>query len=119
LVLCFGTKIYNWHQKPYFETTPGLVGLSVVFNIFFRIFIVSKINFMKRFNQFPTDNSSSTNLQYDIVVGKLLASAKSHQKYNSTKSVIPIFTILVGIIQLSVALITIIFMVLKWLYRKI
>jgi hypothetical protein len=58
----------------------------------------------------PTDNSSTTNLRYDIVVGKLIKSARGHQLRNApaTSTTVAfglISAILQGLIALAVLVI--------------
>lgn len=43
-------------------------------------------NTLSNLNGFPTDNSPSTQLKYDIVASKFMNGIESHQKKESTKT---------------------------------
>lgn len=72
------------------------------------------------FNGFPTDNSSSTNLKYDIIASKFMIGVENHQKKNNQKLTLPISLGLVSIIlQSAIAVIIITAFVVNWIYKKL
>lgn len=73
-------------------------------------------------NFFPTDNSSSTNLHYDIVASKFMIGIENHQKKSTrtnTSSISAIFYLIGAIIQLFVILVVFAFGCLRFLYQYV
>ena len=61
-----------------------------------------KVNNMPNLNDFPTDNSSSTNLKYDIIAGKFMNGVERHQRQTApTQSSGTVFYIIGAVLELG------------------
>ncbi len=72
-------------------------------------------------NFFPTDNSSSTNLKYDLVASKFMTGIDNHkrtQHYNSQSNAM-FFGIIGGIFQIAFGLILVVFALLRSIYNSL
>lgn len=98
-----------WHREILFYTFTGQTPVNMN----------NKTNFK---NFFPTDNSSSTNLHYDIVASKLMVGIENHQKKSTctnTSSISAIFYLIGTIIQLFVIVIVFAIGCLGFLYQYV
>lgn len=70
-------------------------------------------------NFFPTDNSSRTNLKYDLVTSKFMTGIENHQRtqYYNSQSTSFIFGIIGGLFQITIGLIVLSFGLLKSIYN--
>lgn len=74
---------------------------------------------MPNLSGFPTDNSSSTNVKYDIIASKFMTGIENHQKRNTSSSSIGIiFYLVVGLVHLVFALIFFLLVGLRWICKK-
>ena len=77
-------------------------------------------NNVPNFKGFPTDNSSTTNLKYDIIANKFMNGIENHKRYNR-----PVFSFdsslgLVGaVLQLVIALFVILGFGISWILKKL
>lgn len=77
-----------------------------------------KINFQ---NYYPTDNSSKTNLHYDIIASKFMVGIENHQKKNARYNISiisVIFNIVGAVIQFGVLIVILIYRFLLKLFTK-
>jgi len=76
-------------------------------------------NQISNFNGLPTDNSSSTNLKYDLIASKFMTGVENH---NKTKILLPTIGTCFGIfgvfIQVVIATVILIGLGLKWVLKK-
>lgn len=71
------------------------------------------------FGGFPTDNSSSTNLKYDIIASKFMTGVENHKKRTTTTpSFRESFGLLGAILQLFAAIFIILVFIVNWIYRR-
>jgi hypothetical protein len=71
-------------------------------------------------NGFPTDNSPSTQLKYDIVASKFMTGVENHQRRNApVSSPLAAFGIVGAVLHGVVALLVILFMGIQWLLKKL
>ncbi len=78
-------------------------------------------NCMSNFNTFPTDNSSTTNLKYDIITSKMMTGVRNHQRRNtpaSTSSFDAVFYIIGAAAQLVLAIVVLLSIGLHWLWKQ-
>lgn len=76
-------------------------------------------NNVPNLNGFPTDNSSSTNLKYDIVASKFMVGIQNHQmRTTPAPSVGIVFGIIGAVLQMVLALVVMLFVGVGWIYRK-
>lgn len=70
---------------------------------------------------FPTDNSSRTNLKYDLVASKFMTGIENHQmrQYHNAQSTIFIFGIIGGMFQIAVGVLLVVFGILKYFYNSV
>ena len=68
---------------------------------------------------FPTDNSSRTNIKYDLVACKLITGVENYQRkqYYDAQSTSFLFGIIGGIFQIIIGLILILFGLLKSIFN--
>jgi len=75
---------------------------------------------MPNLNDFPLDNSSSTNLKYDIIAGKFMTSVERHQRQTApTQSSGTVFYIIGAVLELALAILVMIFVGLRWIWKRI
>lgn len=73
-------------------------------------------------NFFPTDNSSGTNMRYDLVASKFMVGISNYQKASirrHTSTVSVIIDLIIAVLQLLVFLILIVFNGLQLLFNYI
>ena len=71
------------------------------------------------FNGFPTDNSSSTNLKYDIVTTKFASGIENYNRRKvSTFSFSETLGLIGVILQLFIAIVVIFGLGIKWVCRR-
>lgn len=72
-------------------------------------------------NFFPTDNSSHTNLKYDLVASKFMAGIEIHQRtqYNNSASNSAILPLIGAIIQIAVGALILIYGILKFIFKSL
>ena len=70
---------------------------------------------------FPTDNSSRTNLKYDLVASKFVTGIENHQmrQYHNSQSTTFLFRIIGGIFQIAIGVIIFSFGLLKTIYKAL
>jgi hypothetical protein len=76
----------------------------------------------QNFNDFfPTDNSSKTNLHYELVASKFMEGVESHQRrqYYNSQSNAMVIELIGGLFQIAIGLIVLVFGILKYLYTSI
>ncbi|RRJ87409.1 hypothetical protein [Flavobacterium macacae] len=68
---------------------------------------------------FPTENSSSTNLKYDIVASKFMTGIQNHQMRNAPSSSVGIVFNLIGaVLHMVLALVLILFVGVQWIWKR-
>ncbi|AXG73850.1 hypothetical protein DVK85_06195 [Flavobacterium arcticum] len=76
-------------------------------------------NQIPNFNGFPTDNSSSTNLKYDIIASKMMIGMRNHQMRTApAPNVGFVFEIMGAVLQMIVALVVILIIGITLIYKK-
>jgi len=76
-------------------------------------------NHIPNFNGFPTDNSSSTNLKYDLIAGKLMTRVENHNKRHFYKPpIIEGFGLIGSIIEGLAAIFMLIISEIAWVLKK-
>jgi len=71
-------------------------------------------------NGFPTDNSSSTQLKYDIVASKFMTGIQNHQMRNApSPSVWIVFNLIGAVLQMVMALVVILFVGIRWIWNRL
>lgn len=72
-------------------------------------------------NFFPTDNSSRTNLHYDLVASKFMTGIENHKRtqYYNSASNSAIIPLIGAIIQIGIGAVILIFSILKLIYKSI
>lgn len=76
-------------------------------------------NDMSNLNGFPTDNSPSTQLKYNIVASKYMAGIENHQRRNApAPSPLAALRFIVAVLQGMVALAILLVSILCWVLRK-
>ena len=76
-------------------------------------------NHTSNFNGFPTDNSSSTNLKYDLIASKFMTGIENHNKHRSCKPpIIEGFGIIGSILEGLAILIMLIVLAIGWVLKK-
>lgn len=71
-------------------------------------------------NGFPTDNSSSTQLKYDIVASKFMTGIQNHQIRNApSPSIGIVFNLIGAVLQMVLALVVILGLVIKWVWIRL
>jgi len=76
-------------------------------------------NHTPNFNGFPTDNSSSTNLKYDLIASKFMTGVDNHNKRKA--STLPIgasLGIFGVIIKIVISFVVLIGLALHWILKK-
>lgn len=74
---------------------------------------------MSNLNSFPTDNSPSTQLKYDIVASKFITGIENHHKRNAPVSIGNDFGLIGAVLKIIVALIVIVGNGLYWIWKKL
>ena len=77
---------------------------------------------MPDFNSFPTDNSSTTNLKYDIIASKFMTGVENHRRRNassSTPSIEVIFYLIGAVLELALSILVMAFLGLRWVLKRI
>ena len=68
---------------------------------------------------FPTDNSSTTNLKYDIVASKFMTGMQNHQMRNApSPSVGVVFSLLGAVLQIVLALVVMLAVGIRWIWKQ-
>ena len=68
----------------------------------------------------PTDNSSSTNLKYDIIASKFMTGIGNHKKYNSPiSSQSLLLELIIELVKIMLGFIILLVLVLHWIYKQI
>jgi len=72
-------------------------------------------------NFFPVDNSSRTNLHYDLVASKFMTGIENHKRtqYNNSASSSAIFLLIGAIVQIVFSLVVVIFGILKFIFKSL
>lgn len=72
-------------------------------------------------NFFPVDNSSRTNLHYDLVASKFITGIENHQrtKYHNSASSSAVFPLIGAIVQIVFGLVVVIFGILKFIFKSL
>lgn len=77
-------------------------------------------NNVPNLNGFPTDNSSSTNLKYDIVASKFMNGMQNHQMRTApAPSIGIVFSIIGAVLQMVVALVVMLFVGVRWIWKRL
>lgn len=72
------------------------------------------------FNGFPTDNSSTTNLKYDIIASKMMTGVHNHQMRTAPATNVGVVFGLIGVVlQMVVALVVILVVGVRWILQRI
>lgn len=100
------------HSEPFVKTR--------VLRIFYTLKSLEEMtDNMPNLNGFPTDNSSSTQLKYDIVASKFMSGIKNHQMRNTpSPSVGIVFSLVGAFVQMVLALMVILFVGVRWICKK-
>ena len=77
----------------------------------------NKANFQ---NFFPTDNSSKTNLHYDLVASKFMTGIENHKRtqYNNSASNSAVLPLIGAIIQIFIGAVVVVFGILKFIFKS-
>lgn len=82
----------------------------------------NKIKLMNDFDNWNEilrrDNSSSTNLKYDILMSKILAGAENHRRYSSKAPLLNILEIIIAFLKVAVSIVVMMFCLLKCFYNN-
>ncbi|CAM3752737.1 hypothetical protein [Flavobacterium saliperosum] len=72
-------------------------------------------------NFFPVDNSSLTNLHYDLVASKFMTGIENHKRtqYNNSASNSAVFPLIGAIIQIIFGLVIAILGILKFIFKSL
>ena len=70
---------------------------------------------------YPVDNSSRTNLHYNLVASKFMTGIENHKRtqYNNHASNSAIFPLIGAFIQIGVGALLLIFAILKFIYKSL
>lgn len=72
------------------------------------------------FSGFPTDNSSSTNLKYDIVASKFMTGIRNHERRTAPTQSAGIVIYLIGaVLELALAILVMVVVGIRWVWSKI
>ena len=75
---------------------------------------------MPNLNDFPTDNSSSTNLKYDIIASKFMTGIENHKRWTApTQSSGTVFYIIGAVLELAFAILVMVFVGLRWIWKRL
>lgn len=90
------------------------------YSYFYILKTIKKMNNnMPNLSGFPTDNSSSINVKYDIIASKFMTGIENHHKRNvPSSSVGIIFDLLIGVVHLAVALLLFLLVLFRWVLKK-
>lgn len=79
------------------------------------------MNNNKDFNGFfPTDNSASTNLKYDLITSKMMTGIQNPQKRTAPSPSIGIlFSIIGAVLQMIVELVVMLFVEFRWFWKRL
>ena len=71
-------------------------------------------------NFFPVDNSSRTNLHYDLVASKFMTGIENHKRtqYNNSASVSAVFPLIGAIIQIFIGAVVVVFGILRFIFKS-
>lgn len=68
---------------------------------------------------FPTDNSSSTNLKYDLISSKFMTGIQNHQMRNApAPSVGIVFNLIGALVKMAFALVVMFFAGIRWIWLQ-
>ncbi|MNK23704.1 hypothetical protein D3C87_420020 [compost metagenome] len=70
-------------------------------------------------NGFPTDNSPSTQLKYDIVASKFMTGIENHNKRNTRTSLSNDLDLIGAVLQLVVAIVVLFGLGLRWVCQRL
>jgi len=71
------------------------------------------------FSGFPTDNSSSTNLKYDIIASKFMTGIRNHERRAAPTQSTGVVGYLIGaVLELALATMVMVFVGLRWIWKK-
>lgn len=75
---------------------------------------------MPNLNDFPTDNSSSTNLKYDIITSKFMTGIRNHERRTPPAPSCGVVFYLIGaVLELALAILVMVFVGLRWIWKQI
>jgi hypothetical protein len=75
---------------------------------------------MLNLNDFPTDNSSSTNLKYDIITSKFMTGIRNHERRTSpVPSGGVVFYLIGAVLELALAILGMVFVGLRWIWKRL
>ena len=77
----------------------------------------NKTNFQ---NFYPVDNSSRTNLHYDLVASKFMTGIENHKRtqYNNSASSSAVLPLISAIIQIFIGAVVVVFGILKFIFKS-
>lgn len=72
-------------------------------------------------NFFPVDNSSRTNLHYDLVASKFMTGIENHKRtqYNNSAANSAIIPLIIAIIQIGIGAVVVVFGILKFIFKSL
>jgi len=76
-------------------------------------------NDIPNLNGFPTDNSPSTQLKYDIIAIKFMTALHNHNRRNAPSNPVVSFGLVGAILEGLIAVVVIGFVGLRWVWRKL
>ena|GEM_PF-3213860 len=76
-------------------------------------------NNFSNLNGFPTDNSPSTQLKYDIVASKFMTGIENHHKRNASTSLSNDLGLVGAVLQIIVALLVFVAAGLHWFWKRL
>jgi len=72
------------------------------------------------FSGFPTDNSSTTNLRYDIVASKFMTGVRNHDRRAApVQSSGVVLYVLGAVLELALAVLMTVFVGLHWIWKRL
>jgi hypothetical protein len=74
---------------------------------------------MSNLHGFPTDNSPSTQLKYDIVASKFMTGIENHHKRNVPVSIGSDLGLIGAVVQIIVSLVVVIVLSLHWVLKRL
>lgn len=77
-------------------------------------------NSIREFNGFPTDNSSSTNLKYEIIASKFMTGIQNHERRSAPSQSSGVAIYLIGaMLELALAILVMAFVGLRWIWKRL
>jgi len=105
----------------FFISIPKQILVKAInFSYFYSAKTPAKMSNNRDFHDFfLTDNSSSINLKYDLISSKFMTGIQNHQKRNApSPSVGIVFNLIGAVLQMVLALVVIIGVGIRWIWKR-